>query len=249
MEKASKNFLTELKKQKRENKSLLFLDNVKIVKDALAEKSVNPLYLLTSLKESEFLALNFAINKSVKIFKVDQKTIEQLSDTKTPQKILCVAKQNEFETKIPTQNFLVLDGLQDPGNIGTLIRTAKACGFECVFLLDCVRKCNEKLIRSSVGTVLSSNIFEMKKDDFVQFAKSNKLKLVCCDMDGENVFKFQPSSNVGVVVGNEGQGVSQEIENLCYKKVKIPMKEGIESLNAGVSGSIVMYQLSKDNLE
>ena len=60
---------------------------------------------------------------------------------------------------------------------------------------------------------------------------------------------FKVNSKVGVVVGNEGQGVCEDIEKICYQKVKIPMSEGIESLNAGVSGSIIMYQLSKDNLK
>jgi TrmH family RNA methyltransferase len=141
-----------------------------------------------------------------------------------------------------------LDGLQDPGNVGTLIRTAKACGFEYVYLLDCVRKQNDKLIRSSVGAVFDNKVFEMKKQDFVCFAKKHNLKLLMTDMQGENIFDYADSridECVGVVVGNEGNGVSAEIEKLCFKTVKIPMKSGIESLNAGVSGSIIMYEINK----
>ena len=239
MLKASKNFILNLKKQKRENKSLLFLDNVKIIKDAIHDKTIKPEYILTSLNELPF-------EFEGEVYKVEESVIEKLSDTKTPQKVLCIAYLAQHIVKKPTTNFLVLDGLQDPGNVGTLIRTAKACGFEYVFMIDCVRKQNPKLIRSSVGAVFDSKIYEMSREEFVDFAKMQNLDLICCDMNGRNIFELEFNSKVGVVVGNEGQGVSAEIERLCYKTVKIPMKAGIESLNAGVSGSIIMYHINKN---
>ena len=86
----------------------------------------------------------------------------------------------------------------------------------------------------------------MTHDEFEKFANTAKLKLVMCDMDGENIFETHFDDIIGVVVGNEGQGVSDQIAQLCYKSVKIPMKKGIESLNAGVSGSIIMYEINKN---
>lgn len=239
MEKANKNFILNLKKQKRDS-SLLFLDNIKIIKDALANKTIKAECILTSLEELPFDA------KNVSVYKVDSKTIEQLSDTKTPQKVLCIAYYTQHIVEKPKTNFLVLDNLQDPGNVGTLIRTAKASGFESVFLVDSVKKENSKLIRSSVGAVFDSNVYQLSKNEFLKLAKEWKLKLICCDMNGENIFEFSTNDLIGVVVGNEGQGVSDEISKICYKTVKIPMKTGIESLNAGVSGSIVMYQINKN---
>lgn len=241
MEKATKNFILDLKKQKRES-SLLFLDNIKIIKDALANNTIKAQYILTSLEQLPFDA------KDVQTYKVDEKTIEQLSDTKTPQKVLCIAYYTQHMVEKPTSNFLVLDGLQDPGNVGTLIRTAKACGFESVFLVDSVRKENSKLIRSSVGAVFDSKIYQMSKVEFLELAKQWNFKLICSDMNGENIFEFKTNEQIGVVVGNEGQGVSDEIAKICYKTVKIPMKAGIESLNAGVSGSIVMYEINKNKI-
>ena len=240
MEKATKNFILNLKKQKRES-SLLFLDNIKIIKDAIANDSIRVECVLTSLEE-----LPFAF--SGKTYKVDDKTIEQLADTKTPQKVLCIAYLTQHVVETPTTNFLVLDGLQDPGNVGTLIRTAKASGFETIFLVDSVRKENSKLIRSSVGAVFDSKVCQVSKSEFVALAKKHDFKLICCDMNGENIFNFTTNDQIGIVVGNEGQGVSKEISDLCYKTVKIPMKSGIESLNAGVSGSIIMYEINKNKL-
>ncbi len=238
MEKATKNFILTLKKQKRENKSLLFLDNVKIIKDAIKNNSIKIDCILTSLDSLPF-------DFDGKIFKTDDKTIEQLSDTKTPQKVLCIAYYTQDVVIAPKTNFLVLDGLQDPGNVGTLIRSAFASGFSFVYLVDSVKKSNAKLIRSSVGAVFDSKVFELSRDEFVAFSQKNNLNLLKCDMNGENIFNFKTDKQVGVVIGNEGQGVSKEISNLCKQSVKIPMMPGIESLNAGVSGSIIMYEINK----
>lgn len=239
MQKAGANLIKELKKQKRQG-DLLFLDNKKIIADAL-KKGVKPLYLLT---EDE--SLTFGLSENV--FKVDAKTIEMLSGTKTPQGVVCVAYNLQHTPAKPTDNFLVLDTIQDPGNAGTLIRTATACGFDSVFMLDCVSVKNSKLIRSSVGTIFDIKIYEMQKAEFATLAKKWKLELVSADMDGENVFTATFNQPVGLVVGNEGQGVSKDITKLCTRSVKIPMTNLVESLNAGVSGSIIMYQINKKRL-
>lgn len=240
MEKASKNFILNIKKQKRENKSLLFLDNIKIIKDAIQNKSITIDCILTSLDN-----LPFETETDIKIYKVEPSVLEQLANTKTPQKVLCIAYLTQNVVEKPKTNFLVLDGLQDPGNVGTLIRSAFACGFEYIFLVDSVRKENDKLIRSSVGAVFDSKVYQMTRKDFCDMAKKENFDLIMCDMNGQNIFETDITKQVGVVVGNEGQGVSDEIANLCNMTVKIPMKQGIESLNAGVSGSIIMYEINK----
>ncbi len=239
MTNASQNLIKDLKKQKREDKSLLFLDNIKIINDAI-KKGLNPKYILVENEE-----LN-TFDKSLPVYKVDRKTIEQLSDSKTPQGVVCVAEYIQNVVKKPTNNFLVLDAIQDPGNAGSLIRTACACGFDAVFMLDSVRVTNSKLIRSSVGTIFDINIYEISKADFIEKNKNWNLNLIKADMNGENVFEAKFTSPVGLVVGNEGQGVSKEISQICTTCVKIPMTNKVESLNAAISGSIIMYQIAKD---
>lgn len=242
MLKASNNFIKDLKKQKHENSSLLFLDNFKIIKDAISS-GLKPLYILLEDENK-----NIFDNVSCPIYKVDSKTIEQLADSKTPQGVVCIMEYIQDIVEMPKTNFLVLDSLQDPGNVGTLIRTAFACGFEYLYLIDSVKATNSKLIRSSVGAIFHTKVISMTKNDFIKFAKNNSLQLVATDMEGENIFEFKSKSILGLVVGNEGQGVSDEIMNLCSKTVKIPMKKGIESLNASISGAIIMYQINKDNI-
>lgn len=241
MLKPSNNFIKDLKKQKRENSSLLFLDNVKIIRDAIGS-GLKPLYILL---DDENINLG---NYSYPVYKVDKKIIEHFSDTKTPQGVVCVLEYTQNIVEKPKSNFLVLDSLQDPGNVGTLIRTAYASGFEYVFLIDSVKPTNPKLVRSTVGALFHTKVISLNKKEFINFAKLNNLQLISSDMEGENIFNFKASGLVGIVIGNEGQGVSNEIKELCSQTVKIPMKQGIESLNASISGAIIMYQINKDNI-
>ena len=242
MEKASKSLISNLKKQKRENRFLLFLDNVKIIKDAIKNKTINPLFVFTI---DENIDIEFK-NK----YLVDYKTIEQLSDVKTPQGVLCIAEYIPHIVNKPTDNFLVLDNVQDPGNVGTLIRTAKASGFNEVYLLNCASVTNPKVIRSSVGAIFTTKLYELDRQEFINYQQKWKNTILKTDMNGENIFSFQTNKNeiLGIVIGNEGNGVSKEISSICSKSVKIPMMEGIESLNASVSGSIIMYEINKNRL-
>ena len=184
MQKVSNNLIKDLKKQKHENSSLLFLDNFKIIKDAIAG-GLKPKLVLIEDEEK----LNFETD--CPIYKADRKTIEQLSDSKTPQGVVCILKYTQNIVELPKTNFLVLDSLQDPGNVGTLIRTALACGFDYVYLLDCVKPTNSKLIRSSVGAIFNTKVIPMGKSDFINFAKQNQLKLIATDMEGENIFNYK----------------------------------------------------------
>ena len=241
MQKANTNLIKDLKKQKRENSYLLFLDNIKIIKDALL-KGIKPLYIFVE-KEKSYLFKDY----DNILYIVERKVIEQLSDTKTPQGVVCIAEYIPHIVEKPNTNFLVIDGLQDPGNVGSLIRTACACGFNYVYLIESVKVTNSKLIRSSVGTIFDVKIVELTREKFVEYAKQWKLNLLKADMKGDSIFNYTNNDLVGVVIGNEGQGVSNEISQLCKISVSIPMKNNVESLNASVSGSIIMYELSKNN--
>lgn len=241
MLKPSNNFIKDLKKQKHKNGSLLFLDNIKIIKDALSS-GLKPLYILVDDEKKD------VFKATCPVYKVQRSVIEQLADSKTPQGVVCIMEYTQDIVEVPKTNFLVLDGLQDPGNVGTLIRTAYAAGFNYVFLIDSVKATNSKLVRSTVGALFHTKIFSLSRFEFIKFSKENNLQLIATDMEGENIFEFTSKGIIGLVVGNEGQGVCDEIMDLCSKRVKIPMKKGIESLNASISGAIIMYQINKDNI-
>lgn len=243
--KASGELVKKLKKQKRENHFLLFLDNQKIIRDAIAQGAKPIMALATS---ADLLA-DITPSSTCEQYLTTIDVISALSDVKTPRGVVVMLEYTQFSNfvenpKIPKGDFLVLDGIQDPGNAGTLIRSALAAGEECVFILDGVSPTNPKLIRSSAGAIFNIPVYSLSRADFVKLALKSNLKLAMTDMDGENVFDFKPTLPIGIVVGNEGQGVSEEIEKISSIKLTIPMKKGIESLNAGVSGSVVMFEIA-----
>ncbi len=240
MEKASKSLVKELKKQKRENDFLLFLDNPKIIRDAI-NSGLKPLIAFVTKKTQD-------CKFDCKTYIVEDSILKELTDVKTPQDLCVVLEYKPESLKVPKKNFLILDGIQDPGNTGTLIRSALASGMESVFILSGVNPTNNKLVRSSAGAIFNIPIYSMDRNDFIAFAKNNKLLLVYADMKGENIFNFQTKKSLGIVVGNEGNGVSNDIRKISYKSLSIPMSDKIESLNAAVSGSIIMFEINKNNI-
>ncbi len=132
---------------------------------------------------------------------------------------------------------LICDHLQDPGNLGTLFRTALAFGFEVIYLLPgCVDPYNEKTIRSSKGA-----IFHIPhKNIDIEDLKSLKLNLFLADMGGKIAFPSLFKEPFGIILGNEGHGASKQVKDLATS-VSIPMADNVDSLNVAICGSLLMY--------
>ena len=175
---------------------------------------------------------------------VSEKMLSSLATTKTNQSVICVCRVKDYGIE-SVGNSLILDNLQDPGNVGTLVRSALSFGFKDIYLVEGADPYSEKVIRSSAGLIMSARLHVC---DF-ETIKNNKEKIadvfMVADMSGENVNTLKPSKNkIAVIVGNEGQGVSKAFMNFANKTVSIPMMPNVESLNAGVAGSIIMQKLS-----
>ena len=154
-----------------------------------------------------------------------------------------------LESDSPVGNSLILDGLQDPGNIGTLIRSAMAFGFRDIYFIDCPDIYSEKVVRGSMGGVFKINPHIITRDYLIK----NKVQicdiLLSTSLKGELLGqKCLPKKRIGVIIGNEGNGVSAELIQASDKSVKLPMTDRVESLNAGVAGSIMMYEIFKGEL-
>lgn len=176
---------------------------------------------------------------------VSEKMLASLATTKTCQDIVCVCKINNYELH-SVGNSLVLDNLQDPGNVGTLIRSAMAFGFEDVYLVNCADVFSEKVIRSSAGTILMARLHVCTFEDIVNNKEKIAKNFVVADMFGESIDEIRlPKTQIAVIIGNEGRGVSKEFMNFANTKIAIPMSEKVESLNAGVAGSIIMQKLGE----
>lgn len=236
--------IKELKKQKDANRFLLFLDNPKTIEDGINANYKLKYLLIDSANQN----LITKFQNCSEIYLVSKDIIKMFSDVKTPQGIIGVFEFAQKNLKLPKSNFLVLDGLQDPGNVGTLIRSALGAGFSDIYLLNCASVTNSKTIRSSMGTFFKINLFETNITEFLEFAKTNNLLLFSADMGGKNIFEINLYENLGFVLGNEGSGVSKELLDASKEIVSIPMQNNLESLNVAVSGSILMYEILRRKL-
>ena len=235
-------------KKHRRLLSKFLVDGEKLVNEAVCGACEVDKIFVDEARLSDF---DYILEKfDGKVVVVTSKVFASISENVTPQGIIAEVfmkptKQLSFEK---TQPILVLDRIQDPGNLGTIIRTATATGFNKIILIDSVDPYSPKVVRSSSGGVFSTQIFKMTESEVVEFCKENNVQLLVADMGGINVFKNTlPEESFALVIGNEGQGVSETFKQKG-KAVSLPMKSQMESLNAGISASVLMYVLMGKNI-
>lgn len=174
---------------------------------------------------------------------VSEEVFSCISSEKSPQGVIAVVKIPKNEPKAPQNRCILLDRLQDPGNLGTIIRTANAAGFEEIYLLNCTDAYSPKAVRASMSGIFFTKIYCVTDDNLWEVLEG--VPLVSADMDGKNIFDFVPPEKFCLCIGSEGSGLNEEIIKKSAFKVSIPMRETCESLNAAVSAGIAMYLLSK----
>lgn len=179
---------------------------------------------------------------------VADRVFGKIADTVSTQGVLAVVEMSDDELLPPKGNCLVLDGLQDPGNVGTLIRTAAACGFTDVFAVSSVDLYSPKVLRSAMSAHFCVKLHELGKIEDA-FALLDGVETVCADMGGSNVFEADFPEKTALVLGNEGNGLSQYSKAHATRTLALPMANGFESLNVAVAGSVIMYQIyAKSNI-
>ena len=165
-----------------------------------------------------------------------------LSDEKTPQGILCRVRIPDTGLLAPKGRCLFLDGVADPGNVGTSLRTANAAGYDRVYLTnECADPFSPKSVRASMSGVFFTEICRGDRAEILSLLDG--FPIVIADMGGVDVFSFDPPKEFALVIGNEANGVSDEVKKVAAHTVKIPMRNTQESLNAAISAGIIMYVL------
>ena len=176
---------------------------------------------------------------------VSDEVFRFLSDEKTPQGVMCRVKIPVKAINAPSGRCLLLDGVSDPGNMGAIIRTANAAGYEEIYLTDdCTDPYSPKSVRASMSGVFFTKLHFGTREEILSVLRG--VPVLVADMGGENLFTFTPPSRFALVIGNEGNGVSEQIKSAAYKTIASPMKSTQESLNAAVSAGIAMYLLAKE---
>lgn len=172
---------------------------------------------------------------------VTESVFSAISDEKSPQGVLAVVKLPENRLIAPEQSCILLDCLQDPGNLGTIVRTANAAGFHDIYLIGCTDPFSPKAVRASMSGVFFTRLHSGTRDEIMDIL--NGVPLICAELHGDNIFDFVPPEKFCLCIGNEGSGISKEIIQKADHKIRIPMTKSCESLNAAVSAGICMYQL------
>jgi len=229
-----------MKKYRREH-GLFVAEGERLVQDGL--KKATPAFLIIqdsySLKEPV----------TCPVYQVPESLFVQLSDTKSPQGILGVfPTRHQAFAEFQKGNTLFLNGVSDPGNVGTLLRTAEAAGFSNVVLDGaCADLYHPKTVRSTMSALFNLNLFQCTDSkEGVLLLKEKGLTLVGTALlaDSENLYSLSSlTSPVGLLIGSEARGLSKELLPLCHYKVKIPILGKMDSLNAAVAGSVIMYEM------
>ncbi len=224
-------------KKYRDQKGLFLIEGDHLLKEALKKNCVQ-----------EILAndVRFKV-EGILFFEVSEAILKKLSSQDSGTSVLAVCKkQNSREIK---GNVCMLDGVQDPGNLGTILRSCVAFGIDTlVSSLATVDFYNEKVIRASEGSLFHLNLLkkdlkemikELKKQDYVIYA-TNVHK-------GTNIKEMTLNNKYAIIMGNEGNGVEEAVQYLADELLYIPMSEGVESLNVGVATSILLYEFYKED--
>ncbi len=202
-------------------------------------------------KKEHIELLEILKSKNIKVYKTTNKLFENFIDTENTQGIIGVVKfnTNTLESNFKKENkfVLVLDRIQDPGNMGTIIRTADACGVDLIIALKgCVDIYNPKVIRSTMGSIFDMNIVYENQDEAINFLKNNGFSIVSSYLDTDNYYNnISYNNKTALVIGNEANGINNDIILNSDTLLKIPIYGKAESLNAAISSAILMYEIKK----
>lgn len=179
---------------------------------------------------------------------VTNEIINKISDMESPSNVMALCNMMD-DTKIEGERILMLDEIQDPGNLGTIIRSAVAFNVDTIVLSpNTVDLYNSKVIRATQGMIFHTNIVVSELEPTIKLLKEKEIPVYGTKVDyGMDVrtFKDKDKRKYCLIMGNEGNGVSSEILDLCDEYIYIGMNEVVESLNVGVAASIILYELNR----
>lgn len=191
----------------------------------------------------ETLKFDVPNNLLPKVYYVKKSVFKQISELKNPEGVLIICK--EIDNKINwNENILILDQLRDPGNMGTIIRTAEAFNYNNIVLLgDCVDIYNSKVLRATMGSIFRVNINQEKIEILNNIKKSHTIVATALEEDSIDITTMTKISNHAIIIGNESHGIREEVLKYAHKKVIIPISKNIDSLNAAMASGISMFYL------
>lgn len=227
----------------RKKAGMYLLEGEHLVEEAIKERAQIKLIVVTSNRLEDYKKL--LAQADVQVLVVSQDVFHKLSMTETAQGILAVVEIVKQEILPHKGRFIVLDAVQDPGNLGTIVRTADAAGFDAVVLgTGTVDLYNDKVLRSMQGSHFHIPVFQANLQEYLPILKEKGVQVAVTALhrDSKDYSVLQGATDVAIVVGNEGQGVSDDVIDLADVVVTIPMFGKAESLNVSIASALLMYK-------
>ena len=229
-----KNLVRLKDKKYRDKMGLFFIEGLDIIEEAYKAGVLKELYVLEGYDNPY---------SDIECVNVTYEVMKKISDMESVSEYYGVCeKKKEMELG---KRLILLDGIQDPGNLGTIIRSAVAFNFDTVVLSrDCVDMYNSKVLRSTKGMIFNKNVIVRDLGTFIDSISEYTIygTDVTC---GKDIRDKDIPMYIAIVIGNEGKGISEMIHDKCDKFIYIDMNDKCESLNAGVASSIIMYEVNK----
>lgn len=235
----SNNYIKEICKLKekkyRDSTGTFIIEGDHLVNEAIKNNLVKELILIDGTKNNY---------DNIKVTYVTKEVMKKISSMESYANIIAIAykkKDSELGSKI-----LILDNIQDPGNLGTIIRSSVAFNIDSIIMSkDSVDLYNSKVIRSTEGMIFDINIITSDLIDIINDLKKEEYMILGTDVNnGIDIRSIKVPSKFALIMGNEGNGISKDIKALCDKNIYIKMNERVESLNVAVATSILLYEIN-----
>lgn len=229
-------------KKRRDQTGLFLIEGAHLIEEALKQEGII---------QEIFIVEQFPIPKqwnvtNIPITYVTDRVLKEMAKTETPQGIVAICKQFSHNLNFEEGRFLLIDRVQDPGNVGTMIRTADAVGLTAVILGEgSVDLYNDKVIRATQGSLFHIPVLKANLNDWIEHAQE-RIKIYGTSLtNGKPFSTASKQDDFALIVGNEGEGVSQQLLQKTSENLYIPIYGKAESLNVAVATGILLYHLKK----
>lgn len=240
------------KKKARDAEGVFLVEGIRMFRE-IPEKLLQEIYISESCEEKEGKEIRRRASAcGIRPELVSDGVFSHLSDTQTPQGILCVVSQLSYSLEkvadAPCPHMLVLDRLQDPGNVGTILRTAEGAGVTGILLDgECADIYNPKTIRSTMGSIFRMPFYYIQDlEEGIRYLKKRGICTYAAHLEGKRAYDEEDYRKpCAFLIGNEGNGLRPEIANLADTYIRIPMAGEVESLNAAIASAVLMFEAGR----
>ena len=245
-------FLSSLKQKKfRKQYNEFVIEGEKLIFESLNNNQfIKKIVYSKKIKNFDKLR-KLSSEKNIPLHLCTEKDSQRISDTKNSQQIFALIKCNDIKElsdikKHNNEPFIILDGISDPGNMGTILRTCSWFGcYNIIITKECVEIYNPKTVRSGMGAHFHiTNLYQLSVEQILSILKNESINVIAATLNGTSYKNFNPSDNWALILGNEAHGVTESMLDISSEQVSIPRLGNMESLNVGVAGSVLIDRFS-----